>query len=191
MLFGFAFIAASLAQLPAASPGQSRELPLVVDRAHLVDDGDSSGRSPLVSVTIRNIGQRTVVGWGFRAEVRFSDGTSKSSTTTTDGYESLGLEMWNSVVLAPGATHTSQSWGPGPRRDPWVVGVSAEPILVIFDDDTARGDESHIEFLFQQRALNHRTWPIVEKALAQASAAATDPLDILTLFQRRAGSDRG
>jgi hypothetical protein len=73
--------------------------------------------------------------------------------------------------------------GPDGRRD--VVSASAFATFVIFDDNTAAGDEREIEHYFRQRALNHRAWPVIEQVLEEAMAVTPDPLMALFEFRER------
>ena len=59
------------------------------------------------------------------------------------------------------------------------VSIGARVTAVIFEDDTALGDEKEIEWLFARRALNHRTWPRVEKIVAAAIAEGGEARAVL------------
>jgi len=57
--------------------------------------------------------------------------------------------------------------------------VTARTTFVIFDDDTALGDERNITSHFERRAANQRAWPVIENVLADAMARTADPRQVL------------
>ena len=69
------------------------------------------------------------------------------------------------------------------RTGPYVPGepvsFGARVVAVIFEDDTAVGDEKELQYLFERRALDQRTWPLVERIIAEAMAAGGEPRTVL------------
>jgi hypothetical protein len=64
-----------------------------------------------------------------------------------------------------------------------IASISAEPVLVVFDDDTASGDPSFVDRVFRKRALNQRVWQLVENAFTGAIARSGDAKAALRLTE--------
>jgi len=78
--------------------------------------------------------------------------------------------------IIAGARRTVRT-GPNLPGEP--VSFGARVVAVVFEDDTAVGDDKDIQQLFERRALNQRTWPLVETIIADAMAAGGEPRTVL------------
>jgi hypothetical protein len=160
----------------STTPQQSRSIPLVVEQTETIGSQ--------LSVRLRNVGSRTIIAWGVRAHVTFADGAVREVAVSRDGYEAAALAVnglaGGSPVLTAGARYTQTVEPPRLRNSvAAIVAVSAQPILAIFDDDTAVGEESHVSYLFRARALNQRVWQLVERVLTEETERAPDALTAL------------
>jgi hypothetical protein len=59
------------------------------------------------------------------------------------------------------------------------VTVTAAPTLVVFDDDTATGDETRLDRLFAARAVNEQVRRQLETLLESAVTRSVDPMSAL------------
>jgi hypothetical protein len=109
-----------------------------------------------------------------------AEGRTSYGGVGSDGYASPNRQDGRGGPILPGArriVHTGYPYRPGTSEEP--VSFGARVTAVIFDDDTAIGDEKEIQYLFERRALNQRTWPLVEKVIADAMAAGGEPRSVL------------
>ena len=84
------------------------------------------------------------------------------------------------MVLAPDGRLTINAGSLSNRRPAKDVrSVTARATFVIFDDDTALGNERDIKFFFGKRAANQRAWPVIDKVFADAIARTPDPREAL------------
>ena len=161
---------------PSAAP-----MPLVIEQAHIVPARSGNGRE--LEVTLFNPGPRTIHAWGITAELTVAQGRTSKGGLSTDAYEYESIRP-DSGPLRPGSrrtVHPGNHWPDG--KEPTILSLNVEPTFLIFDDNTAVGDEREIDYYFQRRARNHRAWPVLEPILTKASAAGGDPL--LALVQVR------
>jgi hypothetical protein len=155
--------------VPGAAP-----MPLVVEQVQIVPARSGKGRE--VEVTIFNRGPRTIHAWGIRIEATTAEGRPTTGGLSTDAYDSESTRP-DSGPLQPGGRRTVHPGGYWPEgKEPTILSLTVEPKFLIFDDNTAIGDEQEIEHYFQRRARNRRAWPVLEKILAGATAAEGDPL---------------
>ena len=153
----------------------AERLPLVVERAEIAPGGPSAQGPDQISVSVHNAGDKTIVAWGVRSQITFVNGKTSGGGASSDGVEYRGLERRGSWVLPPGGRHTITFGGlPNRRAATDVRTVAARPAFVIFDDDTALGDENTIIRYFRRRAENQRAWPAIEKAFTDAMAQSSD-----------------
>ena len=145
---------ALVAGLAASAPAQAQPaplLPLVVDEATVLPGAPGEPVTDRVSVTVRNPGTRTIVAWGVRGQVEFADGKTRPIGLSTDG-AIVTLNQRGSSVLPPDGRYTitaDAASRPTARRED-VRAVTARATFVIFDDDTALGDERSIGFHFAE-----------------------------------------
>jgi hypothetical protein len=149
------------------TPGQ---IPLRIEQPRVVN-----GR---VTVELVNVGTRTIVAWGVTAQVKYADGTSRGHEVMTDGFEQSVRQYPNNPVLPPGGRYVL-AFATGVANVTDVVTVASAATLVIFDDDTAMGDERRLERLFADRAVNERVLQQLETVLESAVKRSADPLSAL------------
>lgn len=177
-------------QPPSAVSGTaaSQTFPLVVERVEFVPSGTVPDGRWGTEVTLFNAGPRTIHAYGFRTVLTLPDGKLAQGGQSTDAYETRerhshpGYEDECSGPLAARRRCRASST-PRAAIDP--VSAKAFVSFMIFEDDTAVGDEREIEFYFRHRALNHRAWPVIEGILNEALAASSDPLMVLFEFRER------
>jgi uncharacterized protein (TIGR03435 family) len=171
----------------AANPNKPDPLPLVVDRAEVLPIDPLTRLTDQIAVSVHNAGDKTIVAWGVRTHVTFADGKTSLGGVMMDHVESKALPRHtDSKILSPDARMTINAGGLSNRRPAKdVQGVTARSTFVIFDDDTALGNERDIKFFFEKRAANQRAWPVIEKVFADAMARTADPREALI------GADQG
>lgn len=163
-----------------AAPGAA-PLPLIIEQMQIVPARSGNGRE--VEVTIFNPGPRTIHAWGITRELTIAEGRTSTGGLSTDAYDNESTTP-DSGPLRPGSrrrVYPGNYWPDG--REPTILSLNFEPKFLIFDDNTAVGDEQSIGEYFQRRARNHRAWPVLEQILTKAAAAGSDPL--LALVQVR------
>jgi uncharacterized protein (TIGR03435 family) len=170
----------------AANPNKPDPLPLVVERVEVLPIDPSTRLTDQIAVSVHNAGDQTIVAWGVRTHVAFADGKKSTGGLMTDVFESRGLARRDNRALPPDGRLTVTAGSLSNRRPAKdVQSVTARSTFVIFDDDTALGDERDIKFFFEKRAANQRAWPVIDKVFADALARAADPREALL------ESDRG
>jgi hypothetical protein len=163
-----------------ANPNKPDPLPLVVERAEVLPTDPVTGRSDRISVSVHNAAGKTIVAWGVRTQVTFADGKTNNGGVSTDGVEYRALAQGARRVLPPdGRSTIDLNTFPDKRTAEEVRDVTARATFVIFDDDTALGDERSIAHTFERRAVAHRTWPVMQKTFEDAMARSADPRDVL------------
>jgi hypothetical protein len=172
----------------AQPPPPTAALPLVVERVESLPPEAERTRVADTAVTLFNAGTGTIHAFGIRTQLTLADGKTIVGGASADRYERPEPPTRPSPrgdcggALAPKRRCTMWT-GPDGRRD--AVSASGFATFVIFDDNTAAGDEREIEHYFRQRALNHRAWPVIEQVLAEAMAVTPDPLRALFEFRER------
>jgi hypothetical protein len=171
-------VAAWQVETPRTQPPPSG-LQLVVERTELSrpDRPEEPPRSLLI--TLFNPGPRTVHGFFVQSMTTSADGRTSYGGVGSDAYAFPGQEEGRGGPILPGArriVHTGYPYRPGTEGP---VSFGARVVSVIFEDDTAVGDEKEIQYLFERRALNQRTWPLVGKVIAEAVAAGGEPQTVL------------
>jgi uncharacterized protein (TIGR03435 family) len=168
----------------AADPERKETLPLLVESTRIIPADAGRGGFPYLEVTVRNVGDRTIVAAGVSTELRFTDGFVNRGGTSTDGAEYINLPRKKPLIVPPDGLYTFEphSWPTG-RSERDVVSAKAEPSFVIFDNDTAIGAEKDIRFYFKVREDNHRAWPVVDRIFAEAVARNPNPHEVLVAAQ--------
>lgn len=160
-----------LSAASGASPRaqQSTGLPLVIERAWIEPADPQTGRPAQAYVTVRNAGDRVITAWSFWAEIRFADRATQRSGNTIDTV--AAGSGGKRAVLTPAARYTQRMAFDLPST---ATDVAAIPAVVVFDDDTALGDEELISTVFRFRALRQRFWQALRKILADVTGQVTD-----------------
>ena len=192
----FAVLAAlALAQLP---PPTTQPLPLIVERVEFVDDDRFASRLfRTTEVTLFNSGSRTIHAFGIRTQLTFADARTNGGGLSTDRYENpdpppqdVRGECGGALTPQRRCTVMTTPSGDG-RNARDVAKAEAAITFVIFEDNTAAGDEREIEFYFGHRALNHRAWPVIEKIVTDAIAQGGDAFSTLFTIREELGHVKG
>ena len=161
----------------AAPPGPMQ---LVVERTELSQPDRPEEPPRSLIITLFNPGPRTVHGFFVQSMTTSVAGRTSYGGVGSDTYAFPVRDDGRGGPILPGArrtVHTGYPYRPGTGEEPVSFGARVE--AVIFEDDTAVGDEKEIQYLFERRALNQRTWPLVEKVIADAMAAGGNPQTVL------------
>ena len=169
-----------LAETPTAILHAQISRTLVVEALRTIPADATSGRPPGIAVVVRNVGDRTIVAAGIRTELRFVDDYVDRGGVSSDGVEFRTLPQSKPLIIEPDGLYTfpDQAW-PSGRSERDVVSVKAEPTFVIFEDDTALGDEGEIRYHFKARENNHHAWPVIDAIFADAVARNPNPRQAL------------
>ena len=166
-----------LGQDPALPPSP---LELVVESIELAEPFRPGEPSRGLTITLFNPGPKAVHGWSVQSMATFADGHTTYGGMQADAYAFPVREDGRGGPIVAGARRALRegySYRTGTTDVP--VSVGARVVAVIFEDDTARGDEKHIQELFARRALNQRAWPIVQTIVDEARADGGDPRAVL------------
>ena len=163
---------------------QRPSVPLAITRMSIgpcvLDQGDTGQSVPYVEV--RNIGQRTIVAWNVTFTLTYPDGRVGPGRVGRDAVSVLDPDDRRGTV-APGATAAVEcgfGWVPATTRISDGI-VTA----VIFDDDTALGDERQIAQMFDRRRTYQMFWQKMQVILEQATAQASDGAAVLSTIRTR------
>ncbi len=171
----FALMATMMVAAVPCAVAAAQEQVLAVDHTEVV-------RGEL-AVTVHNIGGRTIMAWGVEGRVRFADGTSRRVRVTTDGYESGARGAKETSSLRPDGRYTITMHVPSSGTPSDVAAVTAMPTFMIFDDDSAAGDEEEISLLFRDRAVAQRGWQLLERILDESRIGSLDAASTLRTVQ--------
>ena len=127
-------------------------------------------------MTLLNPGPKAVHGFVVQSMATSADGQTSYGGFGSDTYAYPVREDGLGGPIIAGARRTVRT-GPNLPGEP--VSFGARVVAVVFEDDTAVGDEKDIQQLFERRALNQRTWPLVEAIIADAMAAGGEPRTVL------------
>lgn len=156
-------------------------LPLIVERTMIVPPDQEQHIGRRIATTVRNNGTKTIVAWGLRGELRLVGQLPRVIGFTVDGYEvQTGCVRGRGEVLAPDAQFTEMLQFPTDELDVQIEDMRISASAVVFDDDSAIGDQKDIGFFFDRRATSRREWAVAEKVLTAAMDAhpgATEALD--------------
>lgn len=127
-------------------------------------------------VEVLNTGQRSVLAWGVTFTVSCPDGTTDRRGLGLDTAAVLPENRTGSV--APGRTVHNTGGGSFVATD--CVMSDGIVTFVIYDDDTALGDERDIAYHFAHRRTNQMFWQKMQTILDDATSHNTDPAAILS-----------
>jgi uncharacterized protein (TIGR03435 family) len=173
----------------ADDPTRRETLPLVVEATRIIPPSPATGHIPDLEVTVRNVGDRTIVAGGISTELRFTDDYVNRGGLSADGVEYVNLPQKKPLIIPPDGRYIFHmlSWQGG-RSERDLVAAKAEPTFVVFDDDTALGDEREIRQCFTAREENHRAWPVIDRIFADAVARNANAHDVLVAAQTAIGA---
>jgi hypothetical protein len=172
-------VAGALALVPASAPPPS-PLQLVVESTELTEPLRPGEPSRGLNVTLFNPGPKVVHGWSVQTMATFADGHTSYGGNTSDGHAYPVREDGSGgPIVVGGRRHLRSGYSSRAGATDAPVSIGARVTAVIFEDDTAVGDEKEIEWLFARRALNQRTWPRVEEIVTAAIAEGGEPRTVL------------
>jgi lysophospholipase L1-like esterase len=161
------------------TPEAIQGLPLTIEDVRIVVPM-REGLPPDVEITVRNTGTRVIEAWGVTGEVRYTNGATRRIGVGTDTYETTSLPesmrppAATSKRLPPGGQATiTTSTSTVALATP--IDATAFPTYVVFEDDTAVGDEQMIEFVFSRRRLARRVWRLASEAWTTAAERNLNP----------------
>jgi hypothetical protein len=180
-LFRTAFVlAASFCLLDLTSTAHVLQtIPLTVEDVRILAP-TREGLPPDVAITVRNTGTRVIEAWGVAGEVRYANGVTKRIGATTDAYEmtsfpeSMRPPAELNTRLPPDGRATLKTSTPTVALAA-PTDAAAFPTFVVFDDDTAAGEEAMIEFVFSRRQLAQRVWRVAHQTWTAAVAQGLKP----------------
>lgn len=178
--------------LSLVAQDQPQPLPLIVTRLSidacapdLVREGAGNPR-----VEVQNRGTRTILAWGVKFELTFSDGRVEPGGLSVDGASVPADDRTESV--RPRRTTANLT---GKNRCGGLV-VPADTVIsegtvtfVIFDDDTALGDEHQIALTFDRRRQAQMFWRKMQEITEQAISQSTDAASVLAIIRERMEAD--
>jgi uncharacterized protein (TIGR03435 family) len=160
----------------ADDPNRRETLPLVVEASRVEPANSPTGSLQQITVSLRNTGNRAIVAWGIRTRVELADGTSHPGGLWTDVNDVRDIQPADRRLIPPNGGYTAVVPSfPTNRAAKDVVSVAGEVTFVIFDDDTAMGDERMVRSAFERRLQSQRAWTLIEKAFTDAMAVHADP----------------
>jgi len=172
-------VAGALTQAPSPPPPPS-PLQLVVERTELAEPLRPSEPSRGLNVTLFNPGPKAVHGWSVQTMATFADGHTSYGGTGSDGHAFPVREDGSGgPIVVGGRRHLRSGYSSRAGATDAPVSIGARVTAVIFEDDTAVGDEKEIQWLFARRARNQRTWPLVEAIVTAAIAEGGEPRTVL------------
>jgi hypothetical protein len=136
--------------------------------------GDVTGNPPAIEVQLTNTSQKTMTAWAVETTFIYADQRPDLSTTTHDCYPLLAVPTGNANgPLPPGK---SVSLPLSLTEPPRPLSVRVTPPAVVYDDQTAEGDPSHIERIFMRRSedlLGYRAAIAQVRAMRQQGVSIT------------------
>ena len=152
---------------------------LVVERTELSEPRNPGEPPRGLTITLFNPGPKTIHGWSVQSMSTFADGYTSYSGHQSDSYMSRETTDHTGPLVARArrVLRTGYSIRNGTPEAP--VSFGARVTAVIFDDDTAIGDEKDIQMLFERRATEQRLWPAIEQLVEAAVAPGGDPRAVL------------
>jgi hypothetical protein len=164
----------------APQPRLAAATQLVVERTELSEPFKPGEPPRGLTITLFNPGPKTIHGWTVHSMATFADGYTSNGGHQADSYAyPVRADERSGPIVADArrVLHSGYSIRTGTTQVP--VAFGARVGAVIFEDDTAVGDEKDIQTLFERRASNQRAWPVVEQLVDAAVAAGGDPRSVL------------
>jgi len=156
-------------------------LPLVVTRAWIETSDPLRPGQGFARVEVLNTGQRAILAWGVKWVLRRPDGQPVGSSGFSTDLGSVPPEN-REMSLAPGQTAYERGGGALVARDSVFSDISLT--FVIFDDDTALGDEREIAWQFDRRHERQALWQKIQIILDDATAHATETNAVLARLRQ-------
>jgi hypothetical protein len=171
-----------------ADPPRPSELPLVITAVR-IDTGDPIPAGyGMPKLDVRNDGKLKIIACGVSFDVILPDGTTESQGLTIDSAHTI--PALRTSEIPPGGVATIPDGGGGGLVSPQATGGAAHATFVVFDDDTALGDEREIARIFERRRQHQTFWHEMEAIFAEVTAHETDPTAAFVLIGARMESER-
>jgi hypothetical protein len=168
--------------LSGAAQDKQASLPLVITQMWIERADRLPAGEGLERVEVLNSGQRTILAWGVRFVVKRSDGTRvQSGGFSVDSASSLPEDRL--LSLAPGQTTHNEGGGALALQE--TILTDGLVTFVIFDDDTALGDERELAFMFARRRTRQTFWRKMLAIVDDATSHPTDPSVMLARIGER------
>jgi hypothetical protein len=168
----------------AAVQDQRPALPLSITRTW-IETSEPSKALPAGTgfprVEVLNTGQRAILAWGVKWVLKRPDGQHVGSSGFSVDAASVPPEH-RTMVVAPGQTAHQDGGGAVVPADALFSDVSLT--FVIFDDDTALGDEEAIARHFARRRERHGFWRKMQTVLDDATANVAEPSAVLARIRQ-------
>jgi hypothetical protein len=172
--------------LALAAQDQHPALPLTITQAWIESRGGLHPGEGFPRIEVLNTGQRTILAWGVRYVLKSPDGRPVgNSGFGTDSASSVPEDR--TISLAPGRTVHNSGGGAVVPADAQFSDVTVT--FVIFDDDTALGDEREIARHFAQRRTQQAFWQKMQTIFNEVTADETDPSAVLEGIRRSMEAD--
>ncbi|HEY7497427.1 MAG TPA: hypothetical protein VH740_02885 [Vicinamibacterales bacterium] len=180
----FTIVAASLA-VAVATQDQRPALPLSITKTW-IETSEPSKAVPAGTgfprVEVLNTGQRPILAWGVKWVLKRPDGQHVGSSGFSVDAAGVPPED-RTMVVAPGQTAHQDRGGAVVPADALFSDVSLT--FVIFDDDTALGDEQAIARHFARRRERQGFWQRMQTILDDATANVAEPSAVLLRIRQR------
>jgi hypothetical protein len=173
---------------PSAAPPRDRraELPLVVTAVRIETGPPWPAGRGVPRVEVRNAGQVAILACGVKFTLTLPDGTTKPEGFMIDAaHTAPAARKW---LLPPGG-HATLPSGTGVLVSPEAVGGDARATFVVFEDDTAVGDEQEIARIFSARRDRHVFWDEMDAIFTDVTARDNDALGVFALLRTRMESE--
>jgi len=164
---------ASLAiALALTAQDQHPPLPLTITRTWIETTDPPAAGKGFPRVEVLNTGRRTILAWGVKWVLKRPNGEIVASSGFSTDAASVPPED-RGMTLAPGQTAHETHGGSVVPADSQFSDISLT--FVIFDDDTALGDEREIAWRFARRRERQVFWQKMQTILDDATTHETEP----------------
>jgi hypothetical protein len=161
-------------------------LPLVIVGSRVDARESVPGDRGVARFDVRNDGTKTVLAFGIGFELTVPGGKTDSHGFSTDSAHTVA--SLRTSEIAPRGQATLPSGG-GELVSLEATPGAARVTFIIFDDDTAVGDDKEIAWIFAERRKHQAFWHKMNVMLSEATARETDPSAVFALLRTRMESD--
>lgn len=171
-------VGASLAMaLALLAQDRPPALPLTITQTWIETSDHLPAGTGFPRVEVLNTGQRTILAWGVRYVLKRPDGQHAPSGGFSTDSASVPPDD-RTMAIAPG--RTVHDGGGGVQVPADCLFSAATVTFVIFDDDSALGDEREITYHFAQRRERQLFWQKMQAILDDATAHEREPGAVLS-----------
>ena len=137
---------------------------------------------------LRNDGSKTILALGIRYDLILPDGTREPGAFDIDAAHTMPFSRGASEIAPRGLAALPEGGGSVVPAQATVE--AARVTFLIFDDDTAVGDEKEIARMFERRRMRPTFWHKMEAILTEAMAQESDPGRVFALIRNRMESEQ-